>query len=617
MVLNMLQQNHSRAGGLAVRVLGSLAVLAGLVAIMYFALPKESATQRADAPNVRVDDQARRCEDQLADLIEGLTPGRLGISSDRAQIIDRLNSWRGECGEQTGTAQPSSDTELIRKLLSGEALARTLSERYLAEDAMHVRMSLLARDIATNVVEGNISNVDRAVSLFEFVSRNVMLINQEIRDQTQLTPYECLVFGLGTAEDRAWTFAELLRQIRTDAVILTPLEEAHADNWLIGVIEPQLGILLFDPRMGIPIPALGSPTDTFYPKVPATLKSVVESDAAFRELDLPDAPYPLNSAAMKTLRVSLIGSSSGWAPRMALLQFLLPQGISVDLYDGLGANELRSPGVQQRVVDAGQGGLWSPENVSVWAYPELAQTKFEATRGEGEKGSQLESLQFVFKGPYVPRPVGNDGKTFQPTPIEKSLHFVRIEQLRGKYANAIRDYLPIRTTVKLVPNPANEMAAEFATLWTGVSQYETQKIRTALGTFDRYAVSQARSVGMTRTAVEYLADCMLAQKNYEAAVQILQKAPPGFAPHRDAYLIRRWQKIAGIDPDKAPMEKKAPEKAAEESSPTGTGETAKPAGVDTKPVDTKPGAESKPGSAEKTVGDNPKPETKAEPAAEE
>ncbi|WP_437221758.1 hypothetical protein SH661x_002463 [Planctomicrobium sp. SH661] len=548
MVLKMLKRNHPRAGGLAVRILGSLAVLIALGAIMYFALPRESGPRVSpNKPNDPVDNEARRCEDQLADLMEGLNPGRLGISSDRGQIMDRLNNWKSECSSQIRQTQPSSDKALIEKLLAGEQLNRTLSERYLAEDANHIRMCLLARDIVTHVVEGNTSNVDRAVSLFDFISRNVLLINDEIRDKLPLTPYESLLFGLGTAQDRAWIFAELLRQIRTDVVILTPRDEAKAEHWLVGVIEPTQGILLFDPRLGLPVPAAGSSMETLYPKVPATLQEVRDSDAALRQLDLPNDPYPLQSEDLKDLNVAIIGTSSGWAPRMALLQYLLPEGTSVDLYDGLGANELRSPGMEQRVVDAGKNDLWSADHVSIWPYPAQAEQAFEATRGEGEENSQLAILNVIFKGPYVPRPTGEDGKTITPTPIEKSLHFVRIEQLRGKYNNAIRDYLPVRTTCKTFPNPANDAAAEFGTFWVGVCQYNTQKIRTALGTLDRYAATQAESVGRRRSAGEYIADCLLAQKNYETAVMVMLNLPPGFAPRRDEYLVHRWCKIGNLN----------------------------------------------------------------------
>jgi len=539
-----------RTGKLAVRILGSLIVIAGLAAVMAFTIPEGTVPTLTPDGTGSGDDVARRCEEQLADLMEALSPGRLGISSDRAQVIDRMNIWRTECGGQVGDARPSSDIMLLETLLHDQQRARTLSERFLAEDATHIRMSLLARDIATSVVGGQTSNVNRAVALFDFVCRNVMLINDDIRKQTVLTPYESLVFGMGTAEDRAWIFAELLRQLRIDTVILTPRSKDMAEHWLVGVIEPQAGILLFDPRLGLPIPAAGSPEDTLYPNIPATLRSVREAETAFHQLDIPDSPYPLTSAAMQDLDIFLIGSSSGWAPRMALLQFLLPPGVSVDLYDGLGANELRSPGAFQRIVDAGKTAGWSEDRVQIWPYAEEALVKFESTRGEGEEKSQLAGLQVIFRGPYIPRPVGGNGKTFQPTPIDKSLHFVRIEQLRGKYHNAIRDYLPIRTTVKLVSSPANESAAEFGTLWTGVSQFQTQKIRAALGTFDRYVTMQARSVGMSRVAIEFMADCLLTQKNYEAATTVLEKAPPGFAPRRDTYLIRRWKKMGGIDPDK-------------------------------------------------------------------
>lgn len=602
MVATMLKQTHPRSGGLAVKMLGSLLVLIALGAVMYLVLPNRTTDGPQTPQNASIDDKARRCEDQLADVFEALSPGRLGISSDRAQVIERLNHWLQECGSVSTESLPSSDAELINSLLTGDTLARAVSDRFLAEDATHIRMSLLSRDIATSLVEGKISNVDRAVSLFDFVSRNVMLIDDEIRQQIPMTPYECLVFGLGTAEDRAWVFADLLRQIRSDAIILTPANEEKAEHWLVGVIDPEQGVLLFDARLGLPIPAEGAPIDTPYPKQPATLKQVLSSDAAFRQLDVPDSPYPLSSADLADCKVSVIGSTSSWAPRMARLQFLLPEGTSVELYDGLGENQLRAPGLIERIVAAGQDGLWKRDQVVLWSYPEKAEREFEVTRGEGAADSMLASYQTIFRGPYVPRPLDREGKEFQQVPVDKSLHFVRVEQLRGKYSNAIRDYVPIRTVEKQYPSPANQMAAEFGTLWTGVCQYQTQKIRVALGTFDRYVVNQARSPGMSRTAIEYLADCMLTQKNYVSAIMILMRAPQGFAPRRDQYLIQRWMKLGDLDQET--LEKKIKEIEAEAAAAM--------KGASTTPAEAAP--ESQPAPAEK-MNEMKKPDAAPEGAA--
>jgi hypothetical protein len=541
---------NPRSRRLAVRGLGSLALLGAFAVAIFFTLP-EPVEKPVTDENAAVDVAlSRRCEDDLADILEAMSPGRLGISSDRAELVNRLNAWHSECGSPAGAVRPSSDEALLARLLQGETLARTKSERYLPEDASHVRGSLLGRDIVTYVTEGKSSNIERYVSLFEFVSGNVGLVPASVRDAFPLTVYEALLFGFGSDADRAWVYADLLRQMRVDVVILVPRGK-NAENWLLGVIDSRAGVLLFDPRLGIPIPAATSSDETPFPQTPATLSEARESDACFRKLDLPGDPYPLSKADITELDVKLIGTSSTWAPRMAELQFLLPKGYHVDLYDGLGTNELRAPGLLQRIINAGQKNLWKEQDVSIWSFPEAQLSAIEASRGAGAEGSPLANFLFVFRGPYIPRLEG-DGQT-RMAPIDKSLHFVRTEQLRGNFVAATRDLLPIRSAAKLASTPPNELASQYAALWTGISQYATHKPAAAFNTFRRFVESQNPSPALSRSAMEWAAQCLIAEKQILPAAQLLTQMPQGFTPRRDQYLIRRWKKIAGVDPDQ-PLE---------------------------------------------------------------
>ena len=93
-----------------------------------------------------------------------------------------------------------------------------------------------------------------------------------------------------------------------------------------------------------------------------------------------------------------------------------------------------------------------------------------------------------------------------------------------------------------------------------VSQCERQQIRVALGTLDRFVRLQAGNAGVARTAIEWIAQCLLIQKNYKTAADLLKQAPAGFAPRRDQFLARRWYRLAGIDPDHPEPEKKKEEK---------------------------------------------------------
>lgn len=602
----MIESGKTRATGLSLRVLYSLLALAGIGLLMFFAVPSGDTTGPETVPSSNLDlgGESRRCEDELARILDGMKPGRMGITTDRVELINQLNSWHASCGLKSGAEHPGDDGQLARQLLTGDTLARTESTRFLPEDASHFRTALLIRDIAAHVTEGRTTNLDRYVALFDFISRNVMLISDELRNSIPLTPYESLVFGMGADDDRAWIFAEMLRQMRIDGVLISPRQGERASYWLVGVIDPREGILLFDPRLGLPIPSARDDGKSPFPQYPATLKEVRESDAPFRRLDMPDLPYPLQQGDLTQVRVQLLGTSSHWAGRMALLQYLLPQGLVVELYDGLGNSSMRSPGEWERVVAAGKEGGWTADDVTIWSYPEQQLAQIEAAHGI--EGTPLANYSAVFKGPFVPRQDASGN--IQLVPIDRSLHFVRVQQLRGEYNLAIQNYLPIRTAAKLADTPANKSAAEFAALWTGVAQFETNKPVPALQTFERFAGMQSSSIGLTRSAMEWGTLCLLANKKYLAAAALLAQAPPGFSPQRDYFLIRRWQRLGGVNPDEqpAPATRKKPESDTKPQEPQ-TDKKSEP----------KPGPKSSESSAtgstvEKSAGDSSPAATKSD-----
>lgn len=572
----MNQYSNRRAGSLATRILGFIALLVG-VAVLYSIFVPNAVKEDADKPVITGENQpvSRKCEDDLAGVIEALAPGRLGISSDRVTTVNRLNSWQTDCVAVGNTPAAGNEIEAAKQLLSGETLTRTLSEKFLPEDVSHVRNSLLMRQIVARVTEGKPNNPQRYVALFNFVCRNEMLVPEDILKDLPLTPYESLVFGMGSPEHRAWTFCDLLRQMRVDVVIITPREKGLEKNFLIGVIDPTEGIFLFDPALGMPIPPPGAASKDDTAKLPAaTFAQVLESDEPFRQLDIPDSPYPLKSELMKSVKVSLIGTSSSWAPRMAQLQFMLPSRFSAELYDGLAESELRSPGLKQRIVDAGKNGAWTAEDVGIWNFSGEQIIAMEATRGEGAKGSILETFHTIFRGPYLPQSTDDQGN-YKMVPIDKSLHFVRVEQLKGNQAAALKDFLPIRSAAKMAPNRGNDLAAEYATLWTGIAQFETRKYTVAFNTLGRLVSGQASSTSIVRAGMEMGAECLVAEKEYAAAAKLLAQAPPGLSPRRDALLIREWEKIAGVKPEEKKPENVMPatEKAGE-----------KPAKPDAKPA---------------------------------
>lgn len=545
----------ARQGNLTRSILLSLVAIAALGGLMVFVNPGDSRKTDPETPPPQARDGRKRCEDELSRLFSQMQPGRMGITTDRVSTLSELNAWSATCGPPDGATPRANDQELLQERMQGEMLQRTLNERYLPEDVSHVRESLLSRDIVMQVAADEKGDESRVVSLFDFVVRTVVRVPESAETAVPETPYEAFLFGQGTAEDRAWAFASLLRQLRIDTVLIVPRGEA-AGNWLIGVIEPREGIMLFDPRMGLPIPAPGDSAETALPLKAATLAQARDSDEVLRSLDAPESPYPLAAADLQDVEVRLIGTSSLWAPRMADLQFLLPPDVSVELYDGLGSNELRSSGLLERVVDAGANGFWDADDVTIWEFPENQLTEIEAARGAEETG--LSELFRVFRGPYRPQTIPGTNE-IRTVPLDKSLHFVRIELLKGEAREALNDFLPMRVDRHRIP--ANALAAEFAALWTGVCQYETGRFELAETTFRAFSEAPHRVAGHERAAWDWRVRSQLALGNLERARELLEQMPANLTTARDRYLLKRWNHNTG---------ESTPENSAEEAATSAT-----------------------------------------------
>ncbi len=148
-----------------------------------------------------------------------MQPERLGIDSPPERAASVLNQWRlaqvqtSENGSKNARFSPRLSEEARKYLetrLSAEALKEAEGDQFTQRDVGHIRTSLLMKAIVDDVTQGLDNDLERAGVLFDYVTRNVQLVADE--NALPLTPYEMLVFGEGTAADRAWIFAGLLRQ---------------------------------------------------------------------------------------------------------------------------------------------------------------------------------------------------------------------------------------------------------------------------------------------------------------------------------------------------------------------------------------------------------------------
>lgn len=535
-------------------LLGSLTVLALFVAAAVIFSP---AKQKTGGPNgvTGIDKEKERLirerQEVLAQILRGMDPLQLQFTTDPPFLANELNTWYAESGKPNSQESHPAEIAAINKLLQGQARLRALRDDFSVEDILFIRESILARDIVRSVTRELTTDPQRIVALFQFTIRNTTLVEDDPRQPLPLSPHEILVFNLGTRDDRIWTFATLLRQLQLDALVLTAPEEAGTVNPLVAVPTPHDGILLFDPRLGLPIPGAADDGQTPWIESAARLDAVLKDESPLRKFDFPGLPYPLTAAALKNSRVELVGVASRWAPRMAQLQSLLPPDMNLVLYDDLSSAGSGGTGQYERAIACGAGGLWTPDQVSVWRYPERALEFIAAAKGNED--ARFRDLLQVFRGPQrhkvvrrkldqSPEPNQQPEPDQQPEIVsaEITLHAARIEQLTGILEQAIPHYVGIRRAPFELDLKVNKLAASYAFVWSGMCQLERGLVDEAISTFKQFNLDKSNDVVLRRWACDAHVRALTWQGKLAEAAEVMEHAPPSNSRRRDAYLIRRW-----------------------------------------------------------------------------
>ncbi len=297
------------------------------------------------------------------------------------QVVDRLNQW---IRVQTPPADWKPDPMLacLPKRLADLPLVKNLDQKELGRfDGYALQEAVLTRDAALWARGSAQDELERAKSLFDWTVRNIQL-EPQTPDWVPQFPWETLLFGRGTAEERAWVFILLARQQGIDAGLLAvrpnPVTQSHGTKegqpvansgrknekgkekkaaktglpassvakgsatkqagsdhqqrrppmpaprvWCVGVlIEGK--VYLFDPALGLPIPGPHGVTRSGTGELsiqPATLAQVVADAGLLRRLDAdPAHPYAVRTSDLKHLSVLLAASPTGLSRRMRLLE---------------------------------------------------------------------------------------------------------------------------------------------------------------------------------------------------------------------------------------------------------------------------------------------------------
>lgn len=506
--------------------------------------PKESA--RSQVASEGTGSTPEQCERDIDNILDALQPDRYGISSDRDTTVNMMTTWLRQCGAAEDFEVSEADIALRAKLLTDASNEQASLDQFTDVDAGYLRNCLLLQQMVDSTLTDEKTDIERAVTLFYKVVRTVELA-RDVPGAIELGQFQAMLFGTGTSRSRAWIFAELMRQLRIDTVVIRPRgdEGDSARSLLLGVIIPEEGVYLFDCHLGLPLASPSDDPESPLPRMPATLTQARENDAIFRQYDVRGIDYPITAEKLTELEVLAVGTSSTWAPRFGKLQMALP--VSVQVYDGLGTNLPEEPGLFERLENAGQDGLWESDDIRVWEYPDQTLSRLKSMTNEETQA--LQQLSITMQGPVQ---ININPETGQPAGFElpkQNLQQGRIVYLQGDIETAKNVYLRSRLGIPH-PQTPNQQTADWATYWAAMAQFEQGDYSVAAESTEHYL----RRPGSRALAATMLrANALAHDGHFEEAVKVLEREPvraPQYLGNQAR--VRRWRRLAqdesAVDP---------------------------------------------------------------------
>ena len=501
--------------------------------------PGRGAVSSKGGPSGNQSSQGASAEDLLKSAIHQLRPENFSIAAAPDKPVSLLNSWRGMVAD----AKPSdaSDNGNAPAFPGGWASSdeekRLQSDKYDDLDAVHVRDCLLAQHVAKYLSARRDDELQRVQEIFQFVVRNIALRGDEDLE-LPLTTYLVLLTGRGSAEDRAWISAAILRQLHIDSVIVRPSADSKPgdDEWLFGVLLNDR-IHLFDPRLGLAIPSSIDSAVTNAP--PATLHEISSHPEWLQVLSARvDQPYSIDADSLKDPQVMPIVETGFWSRRMSRLEQVLPTEDACVLFDPP-VDDSGRPGMIKRLLAACP--ILKADDIKPWPYPERQREAFR--KASPALKQQIDQVQIGFGAPIN---VNVDPKTKAAVATaEHTMHKIRTDQLLGKFEDVTQRYLVIRR-LELLESEANRypeilqlhrLAAEDAIYWSGVSKFESAEYDAAIEQLAGYLKKFNRKGRWTFAARSLLAESHAQQSRFAEAIAAIERTVAE-DPYREANAIR-------------------------------------------------------------------------------
>jgi hypothetical protein len=238
-------------------------------------------------------------------------------------------------------------------------------------DVEYLKQSTWLRDLSKWTCGDKRILLDQAVQMCDWVVCNIEMRNNWVPINKQQAvevlpqhPWQTILLGYGTAQDRMTIFLELLRQQRIDAALLgvpDPRDPNVLLYWAIGVLHDN-EIYVFLMNYGFPIPGadgvkVGDNGALEFSSV-ATLSQLMQDDSLLRRLDLSESQkFPITAEMLKQTTAHFFLTPESVSMRMKVLESELSGEQNMVLYTNpheLRRRFLASPGIT---------------DVAFWKYP--------------------------------------------------------------------------------------------------------------------------------------------------------------------------------------------------------------------------------------------------------
>jgi hypothetical protein len=429
------------------------------------------------------------------------------------QVLTQVLAWLNQWVRQTSPPTTWKRDEMLDKLpadlagdaelkpyISPEALAATA---FTMSDARILQEAVWLRDIARWAHGDSFDDVGRATALFDWTIRNIQLEP----DDTGIAqrPWHVLLYGRGTATQRAWVFALLCRQQGLNVVMLGIPQTAadpSAMYWLPALVSNGQ-LYLFDTRLGLPIAGPDG-------KGVATLEQALKDDALLRKLDLEGSPYLLTAEKLKGAQTFIVADPFELSRRASQLEAALSGSDRLSLV------------VKPSEIAKQLNGVAGVNSVALWGVP------FRTLLGQltmGKSDRQREALAFE---PFAVRPNLWKARTRHVQGRRKAATDPVGDAL-DDHKEAVGLYMKVRPSERKIAGTTSvdeqrveSSAKHDATYWLGLLSYDDGKFEVASDWFRHPELNDANSTWKSGASYN-LGRSLEAQQKTKEAIPLLEK----------------------------------------------------------------------------------------------